>query len=70
MKIFGPNIDFVGNSKTELTVYFPIIILNFIFTPIFDFKISEKKILSLKKNFLGGKFLLSHITVDSLDFKR
>ena len=65
VKIFGPNIDFVGNSKTELTVYFSIIILNFVFTPIFDFKISEKKTSCLEKNFLGGKILLSHITADS-----
>ena len=46
---FGFEIDFVRNPISESAAWFFVIILKFIFTPIFKIKVHEKKFLDTKK---------------------
>ena len=45
---YGFEIDFVRNPLSGSAAWFPVIILKFIFTPIFGIKIHEKKFLDTK----------------------
>ena len=54
---YGFEIDFVGNPISGSAAWFFIIILKFIFTPIFEIKIYEKNSLTQKKiSFLKPDF--------------
>ena len=59
------NIDFVGDCIAESTAYFFVIILDFIFTPLIEIKIFERRCLAFKKIFLDFKFLTHSETDDS-----
>ena len=46
---YGFKIDFVRNPISESAAWFFVVILKFIFTPIFEIKIYEKKFLDTQK---------------------
>ena len=49
---YGVEIDFVRNLISGSASWFAVVILKFIFAPIFEIKIHEKKILRHQKNFI------------------
>ena len=49
-------IDVIGNLITESTIYFFVIILNFIFTPLIEIEIFEKQFFALTKSFSKACF--------------
>ena len=57
----GSKIDFMGNPIFESARWFFVIILELIFTPIFEIQIHEKNSLTQKKLFFECRFSNLHL---------
>ena len=51
VSLIGSKIDFIGDPTFESAAWFVVIILKFIFTPIFEIEIHEKNPWHQKKSF-------------------
>ena len=57
VSLIGFEIDFLGDPISEWAALFFVIILEFIFTPIFEIKIDEKNSWPQKNFIFEGRFL-------------